>query len=121
MARTVGAMMAEARQMLNDKTPISGLPRYTDDDLTNALNDAVAQVRTKRPDAFLRFGLRNVVPVYKLPTDVNTEFPFDDMFYAPILFYVVGRSELTEDTFSDDSRAGILMQKFIMQLLKVQS
>lgn len=121
MARTVGAMIAEARQMLNDTVPISGAPRYKDSDLTAALNEGVLQVRTKRPDAFLRYGLRNPTPSYALPDDEDTEFPFDDMFYSPLLFYVVGRSELTEDTFSDDSRAATLMGKFTMQLLRVQS
>jgi len=119
--RTVGGLITEARQLLNDETPISGSSRFPDADLVAALNDAVSQVRVKRPDAFLAFGLRKAVPVYALPTDNATVFPFDDMFYTPLLFYVVGRSELTEDTFSDDGRAVTLMSKFTAQLLKVAS
>ena len=118
---TVGGLVGEARQLLNDTVPISGAPRFTDSDLTNALNDAMLQVRAKRPDAFLRFGLRRTLPAYALPADAATVFPIDDMFYSPLLFYVVGRSELTEDTFSDDGRAVALMSKFVSQLLKVAS
>jgi hypothetical protein len=121
MARTVGGLVAEARQLLNDEIPISGEPRYTDEALVAPLNEGLLQVRTKRPDAFLRYGLRKTLPVYQLPDDANTAFPIDDQFYSALLFYVVGRSELTEDTFSDDGRAVTLMTKFVSQLLKVAS
>jgi hypothetical protein len=121
MTRTVGELIGEARILLNDTIPISGLPRYEDNELTAALNDGLLQTRAKRPDAFLRYGLRLPVPVYILPDDDATIFPIDDQFYSPLLFYVVGRSELTEDTFSDDGRAVALMSKFVSQLLKVAS
>lgn len=121
MARTVGGLIAEARQVLNDTVPISGSSRFPDADLIAALNEAILQVRAKRPDAFLGFGLRKAIPVYDLPADAGALFPFDDMFYSPLLFYVVGRSELVEDTFSDDGRAVALMSKFTAQLLKVSS
>jgi hypothetical protein len=121
MARTIGELTAEARVLLNDVIPISGSPRFSDADLVTTLNDAIVQIRTKRPDAFLRFGLRRAVPAYALPADADTALPVDDMFYAPMLYYVVGRSELVEDTFSDDGRAISLMNKFVSQLLKVAS
>jgi len=121
MARTVGGLITEARQVLNDEIPISGAPRYPDADLVSALNDALLQVRAKRPEAFLRFGLRKALPLYVLPDDADTQFPIEDQFYPALLFYVVGRSELTEDTFADDGRAVVMMGKFINQLLKVQS
>lgn len=107
--------------MLNDEVPISGAVRYSDADLVAAANDGIMQIRTKRPDAFLRFGLRNQIPLYALPTDHETELPFDDIFYAPLLYYVVGRSELTEDTFTNDGRAVALTGKFVAQLLRVAS
>lgn len=121
MSRTVGGLIIEARQLLNDERPISGEMRFPDADLVSALNEAILQVRAKRPDAFLGYGLRKPVPVYALPADAATIFPIEDMFYSPLLFYVVGRSELTEDTFSDDSRAVTLMSKFTAQLLRVSS
>jgi hypothetical protein len=120
-SRTVSQLIAEARTILNDTIPISGSSRYADDDLLAALNEAILQVRAKRPDAFLAYGLRKTVPAYALPRDADLVFDFDDMFYSPLLFYVVGRSELIEDTFSDDGRAVTLMTKFTSQLLRVQS
>jgi hypothetical protein len=117
-AWTIGGLINEARQLLNDEIPISGAPRYADSELMNALNEGMLQIRSKRPDAFLRLGLRGALPVYHLPADLNTPFPIEAQFYSPLLFYVVGRSELTEDTFADDGRAVTLMSKFVAMLLK---
>ena len=119
MSRTVGGLVTEARQLLNDTVPISGAPRFTDAALVAVVNEGVLQVRAKRPDAFLVFGLRLPTPVYALPGDEDTNLPFADIFYSPLLFYVVGRSELTEDTFADDGRAVTLMSKFTQQLLRI--
>jgi hypothetical protein len=120
--KTVGDLLGEAREILNDTVPISGAPRFQDSALVHVLNDALYQTRTKRPDAWLGFGLRVPVPQYVMPADSAKPFPISDiLFYAPCLFYVVGRSELTEDTFSTDGRAVSLMNKFVAQILSVQS
>lgn len=116
--RTVGGLLAEARTLLNDTVPISGAPRFTDADLVAVVNEALLQIRSKRPDAWLTFGLRKSVPTYAMPTDAATVFPIEDQFYSPILFYVVGRSELVEDTFADNGRAITLVGKFTSLLLK---
>lgn len=119
MALTIGGLLLEARGILNDVTPTDGgITRYSDTDLVSAFNDALLQARAKRPDAFLDMGLRNAVPQYAMPDDTNTAFPIDPMFYPAILYYVVGRSELREDTFADDNRAAVLMNKFVSQLLQ---
>lgn len=120
MTLTIGQVLAEARGILNDTTPITGL-RYTDADLIAAFNDALIQARAKRPDVFLDMGLRNIVPRYVMPDDTDVVFPIDQMYYPAVLFYVVGRSEIREDTFANDSRAVVLMNKFVSQLLQVAS
>jgi hypothetical protein len=116
--RTMGALLAEARGLLNDTVPISGAPRFTDAELIGIVNEALLQIRSKRPDAWLTFGLRKSVPTYTMPADAGTVLPIEDQFYSPILFYVVGRSELVEDTFADNGRAITLMGKFTTLLLK---
>jgi hypothetical protein len=122
MALTVGGLLTEARGILQDTDPsVDGLTRYSDADLVAAFNDALLQARMKRPDIFLDMGMRNSVPQYVMPDDVATVFPLDPMFYPAFLFYVVGRSEIREDTFSDDSRAVTLMNKFVSGLLQVAS
>jgi hypothetical protein len=116
--QTLGYLVAEARQMLNDEIPISGTSRFTDAHLMAAANDGIWQVRQKRPDLFLAYGLRTDIPTYALPGDANTVIPFSEQYYPALLFYVVGRSEVTEDTFADNGRAVTLMNKFTSQLLR---
>jgi hypothetical protein len=119
--RTVGQLLSEARLLLNDVVPISGAPRFSDANLVAALNEALLETRAKRPDAWLTYGLRQKIPQYAMPDDNGTVFPIEDQFYSPLLFYVVGRSELIEDTFADNGRAVSLMNKFVSQLLRTAS
>lgn len=124
--RTFGSIVGEARTLLNDKIGTAGGSlRYSDDELFEAINGAMAEVRNKRPDLFLRtFGrtsLRAPLPYYTAANDMGTAFPLDYSTYNAFVYYVVGRSELREDTFSDDNRAVTLMNKFTSQLLQVQS
>jgi hypothetical protein len=121
-SRTLGTLVAEARTLLNDKIPTSGgAYRYTDGEIFEALNGFLAEVRYKRPDLFLTIGLRNPLPVYDAGLDMGLLFPLDIQAYQAGLYYVVGRCELREDTFSEDSRAVTLMNKSISQLTSVVS
>lgn len=116
--RTFGSLLAEARGLLNDTVPISGAPRFTDAELINIVNEALLQIKAKRPDAWLTYGLRRPVPTYVMPTDAGTVLPFEDQFYSPLLYFLVGRAELVEDTFADNGRAITLLGKFNTLLLK---
>jgi hypothetical protein len=117
MALTIGGLLIEARRILSDDDKV----RYTDADLIAAFNDALLQARAKRPDVFLDMGLRNAVPQYTMPGDALTTFPLDPGLYPAFLYYVVGRSELRDDTYTQDSRAVTLANKFVSQLLQVVS
>lgn len=121
-SRTLGSLVAEARTLLNDKVTTSGgVYRYSDGEIFEALNGFLAEVRYKRPDLFLGIGLRNALPVYEAGVDMSALFPLDPQAYQAGLYYVVGRCELREDTFSEDSRAVTLMNKAISQLTSVMS
>ncbi len=114
MALTIGGLLLEARGILND----TGMPqRYTDLDLISAFNEGLIQARTKRPDVFLDMGLRNPTPQYIMPNDSPTKFPFDQLLYPALLYYITARSELREDTFTDDKRAELLLQRFTALLM----
>jgi hypothetical protein len=107
---------------LQDKLPTSGgALRYSDDEMFESINSMLAEVRTKRPDLFMPFGLRSGVPFYSAATDMDQPFPLDTSCYSAFVYYLVGRAELREDTFSDDSRAVSMMNKALSQLLSVQS
>jgi len=116
--RTFGALLYEARGLLNDLVPISGSPRFTDADLIEIVNEAIIEIKVKRPDAWMTYGLRKPLPKFSMPADYATILPFEDQFYSPLMFYVVGRAELVEDTFADNGRAVTLLSKFYTLLLK---
>lgn len=123
MALTIAGLLTEARGILSD-TQGTPTTRYSDSDLLAAFNDAMQQARAKRPDLFLDIGLRNVIPQYgtiDLSSSPLTPFPLDGAVYSAFLYYICGRSELREDTFSDDARAVTLMNKFVAQLMQVAS
>lgn len=117
--RTIATLISEARTLLQDSDPVPGY-RYTDAEMLQAFNGAMSETRAKRPDLFLDLGLRNPVPFYTV-TDLAAPFPLDTNVYSAFVFYVVGRSEMREDVFTEDGRAQVLMAKFIQQLLTVAS
>jgi hypothetical protein len=124
MARTLGTLLSEARTLLQDKVALNetGQPyRYTDAELFEALNGAFAEARAKRPDLFLTWGLRNPLPYFSVTTDLGVPWPLDVQYYNAFVYYIVGRTELREDTFSQDSRAVALMNKFLSQLTVLAS
>ena len=91
------------------------------DEMFEAINGMMAEVRTKRPDLFLPMGLRKPMPFYTSATDMNTPFPLDTSCYSAFVYYLVGRAEMREDTWSDDGRATAMMNKAVAQLLTIQS
>jgi hypothetical protein len=111
--------------MLQDKVPLNDVGgtgyRYSDDELFEALNGAFVEARAKRPDLFIEWGLRNPLPIFNATDDSTVDFPIDVQYYNAFLYYIVGRTELREDTFAQDSRAVVLLNKFVNQLLMVQS
>ncbi len=117
----VGGLIGEVRSLLNDTVQTAGAAyRYSDADLLSMLNGAVREARTKRPDVFLGFGLRTVLPLFQ-ETDITgaTVWPFSADIYNACVYYVVGRAEMREDTFTNDSRAKTMMESFTAQLMSV--
>ena len=120
--RTFATLIGSARTLLQDKVVVpGGTYRYSDAEMFEAINDAMTEARAKRPDLFLGFGLRNGMPFYTADDDMDTIFPLDPIVYPAFVYYLVGRCELREDTFSDDSRAVQMMNKFVSQLMAVVS
>lgn len=118
-ARTIGTLVAEARTLLQDKVPLPAY-RYSDDELMEAFNGAMSEARAKRPDLFLDLGLRTPLPIYT-SADFALPFPLDMTVYNAFMYYLVGRSEMRDDTFVDNSRATVFINKFVNQLLQVVS
>ena len=120
--RTWGDLILEARTLLQDKLPTSGSAlRYSDDEMFESINGFMTEVRTKRPDLLLPFGIRQPLPRYAAAVDMTTPFPLDLSVYDAFIYYLVGRAEIREDTWANDGRAVTLLNKAVSQLLSIQS
>lgn len=113
----VGDYLDESRRLLQDEvTPY----RYPDEDLVEALNIALLEVRRLRPDLLLP---RFEIPY--LPSSGSqwrdTVVSFEPMYRVALVYYVVGRAQLRDDEQTQDARAASLLTKFIGQMLTIAS
>ena len=103
---TVDAVVGETRVILQDGDGT----RYSDVELIQNLNDAMGQLLRTRPDAFLSFlreGFPTLAAGDNLPTDIR--------FRSGLIYYTTGRAELRDDSFANDSRASILLNRAIAE------
>jgi len=122
--RTWGDLIADARTLLQDKTPTSGSRlRYSDAEMFEAINRMLIEVRMRRPDFFInafgRRSLRRVLPFYSAARDMRTPFPLDLICYPAFVHYLVGSAEMREDTFADSGRAQASLASAMLALSTV--
>lgn len=108
MAKTASDVINDARAILQDTD--SQLYRYSTADLVSYLNTALLEAKRLRPDLFVSY-IGEDVPSFTEGT-LNSDFPIDEMYFSPIVFYVVGFAELRDDEFTVDARAATLMNQF---------
>lgn len=121
--KAIDDVLTEARATINDST----VPfRFTSTLLVSYLNTALRELYRYRPDAFIgnfQTGLLSqiTVPTYStadLGLTPATPFPVDDrLFFNPVVFFVAGRTELSDDEFTDSGRAMTLLQSFRAMLI----
>ena len=115
MARTIDDAILQARQILQD---ISSPHRYPDSELVSYLNSALGEIRRVRPDVF--FPYTTPAPFYSdTSLGMSTEFPLEDIYFQPVVYFIAGTAELRDDEFAVDSRAATLLRKFETSLLGV--
>lgn len=128
MAKTWEDVLDEARVILKD----DGGDRYTDPILLAILNRGLHELRRLRPDAFWElFDDDDVFPPEVVVSDavpdtdpdefdadedgqiaLSADFNIDMMFFAPLVYWVASSAELTDDEFTEDGRAAMLMTQF---------
>ncbi len=119
--KTYENLITEARTLLQD-TDSAGF-RFSNQVLLDILNRALQTVARLRPDScYNRFSTTdpydlNVPEVVESgavsgQTDWTTKFELDFMFYPPIVHYVVGMAEMTDDEYTEDGRAVALLSQF---------
>lgn len=114
--KLIDDVITEARETIGDSVEPF---RYPTAMLMGFLNTALRELYRYRPDAFIGNFVQGVLSYNPVPTyDVtdlgtDTSFPADDrVFFNPVVFFVAGRAELSDDEFSDQGRAMTLMQSF---------
>ena len=117
MAKTYQTAIDEAREILQDTdTPY----RYDDAILLNILNRALQEVGRIRPDAFWSTFVTDDIVIPEVATiDLSTTFPLPSQFYLPVVSFIVAWSEVLDDEFTADGRAGMLLQQFKTQVLSL--
>jgi hypothetical protein len=137
-SKTIDDAIFEARAMVNDSSLIAGAlnPTRNPDTLyVQYLNSALRALYSVRPDAFIgdfTQGILSAVTILTYDTsDLQapdgtanptppvpaTPFPADDrFFFNPVVAYIAARIEISDDEYTDNSRAQNLMAAFVQQL-----
>lgn len=122
--KTLDDAVNEIRMLINDNDP-DGY-RFTQTQVLQKINTALREVYRYRPDAYVGNFTQGILsansPMTYDSTDLGknpaTAFPLDDrLFFSPVVFYVVGMLDLTDDEFADDNRAMTVLAAFRNQLI----
>lgn len=122
VTKTLDDAITEIRAIVNDSDV--AFARFPNDLILTKINSALRDVYRYRPDAFIGNFTQgilstNAIVTYDI-TDVGlaTPWPIDDrLFYTPVVFYVAGMLDLSDDEFSDDGRAMTLLTSFRAELI----
>ncbi len=123
MAKTYKDVVTEARVLLQDT--VDGSYRYSDVDLLAIYNRALQALGRIRPDAMYDLYANNSLNVPELvesspgPDQVDWDDPFglEMQFFNPLVHYVVGMAEITDDEYTEDGRAQLLLGAFKQNII----
>lgn len=121
--KTYQDLVQEARDLLQDTD--TNLERYTDEFLLRILNRGLRDLGAMRPDVFYDLFSGNDLNVPEVVesgagagqinwTDV---FTLEFQFYTPLVLYLVGVAEVTDDEYTVDTRAALLLGQFRNQVI----
>lgn len=118
---TYADLISEARDFTQDAVAPF---RNEDTFYIKHVNRGLQEIGRMRPDAYYElFDANNLnVPVIVEDVEeddlvapqvlVTNEFQIDMIFYAPLLAYLIGITEVQDDEFTDEGRAAMLLQQF---------
>jgi len=118
VAKTYQDIVDQARELLQDTAPEK---RYTEPFLINQLNRGLQELGRIRPDSMYDLYDANDLNIPEVvdsgtPTLpeilVSADIQFEGQFFTPLVAYVVGSAEITDDEFTSDNRAGLLLTMF---------
>ena len=123
MAKTYQDVVTEARVLLQDTDATSY--RYSDTVLLAMYNRGLQALCRIRPDACYDLYDNNLLNVPELvesgagagQTNWTANFGLDMQFFNPLVHYVVGMAEITDDEYTEDGRAMMLLNQFKANIL----
>src|SRR5262245_43513371 len=98
-----------------DDSATSGF-RYPTNDIVRNLNMGVLEMFRIRPDIFLEVGLK---PFAFTTSGLTAPFPIEPQWVPPLVYYVVGFTQLRDDEPEQDQRASMFLAKFTSMLVAV--
>lgn len=123
MAKTYQDVVTEARVLLQDTDTTD--PRYSDATLLDIYNRGLQALGRVRPDAFYDLYSSNSLNIPELvtsgagagQTNWTDTFGLELQFFTPLVTYIVGVAEITDDEYSEDGRAAMMIQAFKNELI----
>ncbi len=114
MPKTIQNILTETRFLLQDSVEPY---RNTDVAILDIINSAMYELKRVRPDVWLgSYGAP--LPQYTdTAIDLAQEVPFDQLFFRPFIYYIVGSIELQDDEFAVDGRAAAMLRMFTVTLV----
>jgi len=118
MAKTYQNLVSEARELLQDTDAVD--PRYSDATLLNILNRALQDISRIRPDLMYSLFTDNLLNAPEIvesgagvgQVNWTDNFGLEMQYYPTLLNYLVGVAEITDDEYTEDGRAALLLQNF---------
>lgn len=112
---TVQDYITAARTLLQDT--VNSPYRYSSDDLVNALNMGILEVRRLRPE-LMRSYFRTSLPSYS-SSSLSTSVAMDPMYRNALLYFICGQAQLRDDEATQDARATVFLNKFTALMLTI--
>jgi len=113
---TVQQYVDRARMLLQDRVEPF---RYPDEDLVQALNLSVLEMRRLRPD-IMRAYFREELPEYS-STAMATKVDLDAQYRVAVVYYMCGNIQLQDGEEATDQRSAAFTNMFVRQMLALQA
>jgi hypothetical protein len=113
---TVADYISNARVLLQDTVATY---RYSDAELVGSLNLGLLEMRRLRPE-LMRSYFRTSIPTFS-STTTGASVPLDPQYRVALLYYICGNAQLRDDENTQDARATVFLNKFVAQMLTIQS
>lgn len=112
----LGDFIGQIRVLLQDTDNSSGQYRYSTESIVMNLNQGLLEMYRLRPDIFLELGF--TVPKFN-SAELDIAFGIEQQYIPPLVYFVVGLTQVRDDEGTQDTRAAAFMQRFTAQLMTV--